>query len=234
MGYYPTFAVRINEEGSCYHITLAENVTLRLYAKTNRRIRFEVVHSDLTGKWTELVAKADLKDGEKRVKIKGPHNYSNDPRPVNDLMKAMKTLRKEAAAHLNRLLEQMRAGKSEGPLCRPVVDLLAEISASMPQGLAVDERARLSRVLMYLLCYSRGFRGKLARGELAAPLKALNERGVISWDKHRRFFVLAPEFALAADALENATGNPMPILGDSGTSRLFSLVNGEIVRDRNL
>lgn len=189
--------VERNSESTAFRIPLADNVEMRLYAKTNRRIRIEVVHKGLWKQWSELLREAGAKPGGRDA-----------PRTVEEFLKVIVALRKRAASHLNQLMRELRNSKAEGLLCRPVVDLLAEIAASTPSSLEVQERSCLIREVLHLLCYQRGFRRKIANTELAPPFTNLKKRGVVRWDKRRRFYVLSPEFAPAADALEELTGNP--------------------------
>lgn len=215
-------SVKRHKESPAFHIPLAENVELRLYAKTNRRIRFEVVQMGLWKKWSELLREAGGKPGDRHAS-----------RTVDQFIKVIEALRVRAATHLNKLMKQLRATKAEGLLCRPVVDLLAEIAAAMPSSLDVQDRASLTREVLHLLCYQKGFRRTIANSELSPPFTTLKKRGVVRWDKRRRFYVLSPEFAPAADALEKLTGNPFTaFFGRSKDLRSFYRVGKRLFRDR--
>lgn len=214
--------VERNLESPAFRIPLADNVEVRLYAKTNRRIRFEVVQRGLWKQWSELLREAGGMPGGK-----------DTPRTVEEFLKVIVALRKRAASHLNKLMQELQASKAEGLLCRPVVDLLAEIAAAMPSSLDVQDRASLTREVLHLLCYQKGFRRTIANSELSPPFTTLKKRGVVRWDKRRRFYVLSPEFAPAADALEKLTGNPFTaFFGRSKDLRSFYRVGKRLFRDR--
>lgn len=214
--------VERNLESPAFRIPLGDNVEMRLYAKTNRRIRFEVVQRGLWKQWSELLREGGGMPGGK-----------DTPRTLEEFLKVIVALRKRAASHLNKLMQELQTSKAEGLLCRPVVDLLAEIAAAMPSSLDVQDRARLTREVLHLLCYQKGFRRTIANSELSPPFTTLKKRGVVRWDKHRRFYVLSPEFAPAADALEKLTGNPFTVFfGRSKKLRSFYRVGKRLFRDR--
>ncbi|WP_156345820.1 hypothetical protein [Verrucomicrobium spinosum] len=79
----------------CFSIPIAENVRLKLYAKTNKRIRFEIVHSELWNQRAALLKEAGLKP-------------ETGGRSWNEVPHLLKALRQRAAKHMNNVMEHLR------------------------------------------------------------------------------------------------------------------------------
>lgn len=180
----------------CFSIPIAEGVRLKVYAKTNKRIRFEIVHSDLRKRMTELLQEAGIppKEGE---------------RPWNEVPLLLKTLREKAAKHMNQIMKQLRKEQAPTVKANSVVHLLAEVAAAAPPTIFKEKRLAMIQMLLIWLCYYKGFRGSLKKGPYSEALTTLENRGVIKYDASRRFYALSDVYKDAADTLVSATDDPL-------------------------
>lgn len=206
---------RINS--TSFSVSLAEDIELRIYAKTNKRIRFEVVQNNLWKKWSPLLREARLR----RIQQKGIYRSSAEAfeqsRSLDVMMLILEELRRKAAGELNSFMVEMRNQKQEASRSRPLIDLLGEISSAIPEGLASEEHASIMRGLLLLLCHGRKIVGGLQKtAGLAATQKRLKKRGVIAWSMKRRAYMLAPHFAGAADCLESLDGDQHQLMWGGG------------------
>lgn len=122
----------------------------------------------------------------------------------------LKALRHRAAIYMNQIMEELREGHSAEVKACSVVELMAKVAAAVPAGFN-NEAKRLSQIqtLLFLLCYQRGFHGKLEQGAYGKALKYLRDAGVIKFDRSRQFYPLSAAYVKAADALGKATGDPI-------------------------
>ena len=183
----------------CFVVPIGEDVELKLYAKTNRRIRFEVVQSNLGRRRGELLAEAGIlanKDEEWK-------------RPFAEIPKVMKAIRARAAAHINQVMDEIRGVKIAPVKACSVVKLLSEVSAAVFASPFMSRRHSDLQTLLFCLCYQRGYRGQIKKGPLSIALSTLEKRGVLTFDRPRQFYKLAKDYEGAADALFAATGDPI-------------------------
>lgn len=184
----------------CIQIPLAENVTLKLYAKTGARIRFEVTQSGLRKQLNDIVQESAI------------HWKKLNPlaRSWEDFPAVLKTLRNRAAGHMNQLMKELRKGREKPVKACSVVNLLAHVAAAVPRGIG-GEAARLSHIqtLLFFLCYQRGYRGKAKNSTLAAAIASLTKAGVLKYSGANPFHALTEAYIPAADALLSATGEPL-------------------------
>lgn len=183
----------------CFVVPIGEDVELKLYAKTNRRIRFEVVQSNLGRRRGELLAEAGIlvrKDEEWK-------------RPFSEIPKVMKAIRERAAAHMNQVMDEIRGVKIAPVKACSVVKLLSEVTAAVFASPFMSRRHSDLQTLLFCLCYQRGYRGQIKKGPLTIALSTLEKRGVLTFDRARQFYKLAKDYEGAADALFAATGDPI-------------------------
>lgn len=186
----------------CFSLPIAENVILKLYAKTNKRIRFEIVHTKLRKQQTALLSEAGIlpKDGEQ---------------PWENIPALLRVLRKRAAEHMNDIMAHLRVEQAPNLVAKSVVELLSEIANAAPPSIFQNTRVARIQTLLIWLCYYRGYRGDIKKGVYAPALAKLKERGVLKFDKKRQFYVLTDAYKQAADALIASTGDPsLTIFGD--------------------
>lgn len=195
-----------------FTIPLAQGVKLRLYAKTNKRIRFEIVQSGLRKKLQKLREEAlELTDPWQAANISKEPFFQN-PKicQPNELPMILKALRLRAAAHMNKVMEELRKGRTKPVKACSVVNLLAQIAIAVRAGLkSKPEQFREIKSLLYMLCYQRGFRGTRKEGPFAGALEVLEAAGVIKFTRSRLFYSLTAPYVKAADALLSATGEPL-------------------------
>jgi hypothetical protein len=195
-----------------FSIPLAQGVKLRLYAKTNKRIRFEIVQSGLRKELKKLREEAlGLTDHWQAASMaKGPFFQSPKICPPDELPMILKALRNRAAAHMNKVMDELRKGRTKPVKACSVVNLLAHVAIAIRAGLkSKPEQFKDIKSLLYMLCYQRGFRGSRKEGPMAEALQALETAGVLKFDRSRLFYSLTPPYTKAADALVSATGEPL-------------------------
>ena len=198
----------------CFVIPVAQGVKLKLYAKTNQRIRFEIVQTGLRKELSKLAEEADsLSDPWETAYASQSHslfsvmtsNHSSDA-----LSLILQALRQRAATHMNQLMAEMRKGRDKQVKACSVVQLLAQVAIAVPGGIK-SKSTRLSEIqnLLFMLCYQRGFRGTRKQGPFSTALETLEAAGVLEFDRSRQFYILADAYIVAADALISATGEPL-------------------------
>ncbi len=180
----------------CFSIPIAAGVRLKLYAKTNKRIRFEIVQSGLRKHKSDLLKEAGI-------------SVESGIRSWEKIPVVLKALRERAAKHMNRLMDELRKSKGTKGPSYSVAKILAEVAASVPPTIFKEERLAQIQTLLIWLCYYKGYRGTLKRGPYAKALATLAGRGVLKFDRSRQFYVLADSYAKAADALAHGTGEPL-------------------------
>ncbi|OYW74789.1 MAG: hypothetical protein B7Z37_16155 [Verrucomicrobia bacterium 12-59-8] len=201
----------------CFSIPIAEGVRLKLYAKTNKRIRFEIVHTDLSKRRMELLQEAGIKSKE------GEYSWSELPLLI-------KALRQKAANHMNCIMEQLQKTQAPTVKANSVVHLLAEVAAAAPPSIFMDERLSKIQMLLIWLCYYKGFRGSFKKGPYAVPLTTLENRGIIKFDPSRQFYALTDPYKDAADTLVSATGDPLLTIFGAGKDTFQLIKDGKGVR----
>lgn len=209
---YPTEVKETSrvQNAPSFTIPLAQGVLLRLYAKTNKRIRFEIVQfglrKELKKLREEVLALTDpWEDAEN-----GKHWQQTTDCSPSDLPMILKALRNRAARHMNKVMEELRKGRTKPVAARSIVDLLSCVAFAVRARLKSRSTQRQEiKDLLYMLCYQRGFRGSRKEGPMAEALQELESSGVIKFDRSRLFYALTPPYVKAADALVSASGEPL-------------------------
>jgi hypothetical protein len=206
----------------CITIPLAADVRLRLYAKTNKRIRFEIVQSSLRKKADELYKEAHF--------TKSQHARSSLTIPL-----LIGALRQRAAKHLNELVTAARKSDSPPVLSASVLNLLIQTSDAVrlfTYGGATHLED--TRSLLMMFCFFRGYRGTAKTGPMALAIAKLKERGVLVFDQAGQYYALADEYLPAVQALMSAAGEPLvAILGLEKDRYQFSAEGKPIGRIRD-
>jgi hypothetical protein len=204
----------------CFLVPLAEGVKLKLYAKTNKRIRFEVVQTNISRNQSKIFKEMEsIQEQSTASEIDAAWAKGKVPKisPLpalsgenwEELPAFLDLLRQRAAFHMNKIMGELREGKSPEVEACSVVELLAKVAAAAVSGLGKQERLSQIQTLLYFLCYQRGFRGSLKASPYARALEYLRDEGVIEYQPSRQFFTLAKRYVKAADTLVNATGEPL-------------------------
>ena len=140
----------------CIVVPIAQGVKLKLYAKTNRRIRFEIVQSGLGKLLPELLEEADcLPVSDTEIW----HSEDSDSpvlwgRSWHRLPSVLKALRHRAANHMNQVMKEMQKGRVPPVKACSLVNLLAELAAAVPRGFK-SKATRLSEIREGLSSFTR-------------------------------------------------------------------------------
>lgn len=186
----------------CFEIPIAEGVKLKLYAKTNRRIRFEIVQENLRRCRGALQAEAGL-SGKEPI------------RTEHEVTLILKAIRTRAATHMNDLMDRLRKSRPKRMLSFPVFKLLAEVAAAVPHSFNKQERLNQIQSILISLCYYRGYRGK-CKGGYATAYTALTKRGVLKYDSSQHYYKLTEQYVNAATHLVQSNGDPLLNMFGSG------------------
>jgi hypothetical protein len=179
-------------------IPLSGGAILRVYAKTNRRIRFEVLQDSLADDRKAIRREAGLPEEEPTRRDEMP------VRPLSELLPMVKAIRKRAAGRINQLMQ--RISDVEGGEERGVsgIELLAEIAGAVAFAQGQTARTRLAADLLSVFLVQGGWRGTAkeeAAADIGRALAILKKRGVLKGERGRQHLAIAPRFAQAAAAL---------------------------------
>ncbi len=198
---------------------LASGVDFRLYAKTNKRIRFEVIHNDLNN------------DNLRRAAIGGTAQDWTNFTPM------LREVRERAAEHLNRLIADFRR---ETPVFQPppitALHLIAEVFGSLPPDLEPEARVSLARTISGLLVHQRGYRGKTDGGAEGRTVRELRRRGVLVYERRAGalFYRLHPDYIPAANALRALPDDPsLAFFGSGPYPPYYKTPDGQWIRNRD-
>lgn len=186
----------LNYNSPCFSIPIAENVRLKLYAKTNRRIRFEIVHSELWNQRAALLKEAGL-------------NPQTGGRSWNDVPHLLKALRQRAAKHMNNVMEHLQTVQTPELKPKTLLELITAVFEAIPPTIFKQTRMDRIQTMLIWLCFHKGYRGGIKKGPYSDALKTLAERGIIKFDHKRKFYVLTNAYKDAAAALSSIAGDPL-------------------------
>lgn len=193
--------MQVKEAGRCFNspcfsIPIAENVRLKLYAKTNKRIRFEIVHSEMWKQRAALLKEAGL-------------NPETGGRSWDDVPHLLKALRQRAAKHMNNVMEHLRAVQTPELKPKRLLELITAVYEAVPPTIFKQTRMDQVQTMLVWLCFHKGYRGGIKKGPYSDALKTLAERGIIQFDHKRKFYVLSDAYKDAADAFASVAGDPL-------------------------
>lgn len=180
----------------CFSIPIAKNVRLKLYAKTNRRIRFEIVHSELWNQRAALLKEAGL-------------NPETGGRSWDDVPHLLKALRQRAAKHMNNVMEHLQTVQTPELKPKTLLELITAVFEAIPPTIFKQTRMDRIQTMLIWLCFHKGYRGGIKKGPYSDALKTLAERGIIKFDHKRKFYVLTNAYKDAAAALSSIAGDPL-------------------------
>lgn len=169
-------------------VNLAGGAELRVYAKTNKRVRFEIVQRNLNRK--KLLEAAKIA-------------FSADEKAYVEIPTLLKQARNTAAKMLNNTVFPAIAAEPDLRVKqRSVLGLLADLSKAC-------ENARSVRDVISLLVSNGGLQvgvpGKPLPSELAAIINKLKGKAkLVVWNKARNAYEVAPRYRWALDQLRQA------------------------------
>ena len=157
------------------------DVTVKIYAKSNQRVRIEVVH--------------DLRANARTI---GGRRSTADPQ---DLLRWFNSLTADAADHVNTLLREVQSDLREGINARPMFALPYAIARAAPD-------ASLGEAMLALLVWNEAI-SLGNRDPFRSLVMALVEAGVLYRVHSRRHtFALVPDYRPAARQLRGVVGSP--------------------------
>lgn len=165
-------------------LQIRTGVSLRVYAKTNRRVRFEIIHDEINVR--ELL-------GEQPLPITNPE--ARPSRPWSQVIQCFEALREKAANEMNELLQHLRRVSSVAPShISPLSFLVAVADTLRDRELAHTVVSILTNV-RGIIC-SRG-----TAPELLAAARTLTDAGLLKFSSEQRGYVPAPDYASAVALL---------------------------------
>jgi len=172
--------------GVCITVPIRAGVDLKVYAKTNRRIRFEVVH--------------DLKECSTPAHILGssrdPHTFSS----LSGVYRKLGLLRQDAAEIMSTVFQHMRQQNTLPTTPKRALHLLYDIL----QAVADPE---IARVLIWTLVSNQRV---VSMPPLTPYLKELKRRGILEIQPRNqtRAYVVTPAYRFALEALASNSNFP--------------------------
>lgn len=161
-------------------VPIRAGVKVKVYAKTNRRIRFEVVH--------------DLAECAIPSHILGTGHDRHTFPSMTGVYDRMAQLRQDAAEIMNDLFGHMRNQKSIPTTSKTALNFLLDVSQ-------IVQDAEICRMLIWVLV-SKGY--VVSQEPFTAHLQALKRGGILETQprNRRRAYVVSPAYRFALDALD--------------------------------
>lgn len=167
-----------------FTIRLGAHVALRLYAKTNRRIRFEIIHEKINHR--ELLGEPQTSHRNRPVPM---------PRPWEQIFHCLAAIRTQAAAELNGVLQFLSQRTRVEPSNISGFSLLIKIVA------AVEDAALATTIVSLLL--DGAIAARNAGEELLRACRRLADAGVFAHDNARCVYDVTAPYARALDNLRS-------------------------------
>ena len=175
------------ENSLSYRVRIRKGVYLRVYAKTNRRVRFEIRHENINVR--ELLGESPLPA------------HQNGPRPMRttaQLLQCLAALRQRAATEMNKFLAYCRHES------RVVPSLYSPLSFIVTVASVLRDRD-LSHTVVSLLTNLHGIISyRKASPELLAAAHELTEAGLLRFNRERRGYIPATPYVEAVSVLRGA------------------------------
>lgn len=193
----------------CYEIPLKGGAKLRLYAKTNKRVRFEVVLNNVPKVRTVLLNSIGV-EPHPQDEPGGTVNY----RPDEELFDTVRAARHNASLLLNELMEEYRTAYGHSTRPFSAAEFLAAVASAAPPKMPSDERESLLRKLIPMLIQHQGYFAAVPSGSLGATLERLKKLGVLVYDSKRQFYKIGEKYRGAVNALHSITNaTSLAVLG---------------------
>lgn len=159
------------ENSLCFRMGIRQGVLLRVYAKTNRRIRFEFIYEKINCR--ELLGEPPER---------GRNIGTPAPRAWDELFECLAALRARAADEMNALLQYLRQQS------RVVESHYSPLSLMVRIGTILCDH-ELAHTVVSLLAKFGAISSRRASDELSHALHALSESGILAFDRTRRGYV---------------------------------------------
>lgn len=193
-------ASRAREKNSpCYEFPIKGGAVLKLYAKTNKRIRFEVVlrmEKDLRAKMLKMIEVVP------HPSDKGVVDY----RPDDELYKTITAARKYASVQLNDFMAEYRQNYGSAPRPFSAAEFLSAVAGAMPPEIGEVERADLLGTMISKLILHQGWFAAVPKGAMAKVFAKLKKAGVLKHEQKRQCYIIGHKYRAAVNALRSITG----------------------------
>lgn len=170
------------------HINLRRDCSLRVYAKTNRRVRFEIIQDNITDHRAKLLAfVAQASPAKTHVS------------PFDELPILMSAVRKKATGLVNEYCSALDDAYGGHPTpCSPL-DLLSLVMCAIPPYSGSKERGEAVSQVVSCLVDSAGWKGGLpSSGSLFGRILAhLKDCDVIAYSRSVGGYILRPRYRAA-------------------------------------
>ena len=189
----------VEGKGAClsFFMGLRQGLALRLYAKTNRRVRFEFIFTNIN--------RRRLLGEPEPAPSSGPH----PPRPWSQLFQCLANLREQAADEMNALLQFFGGQRKLRPSPYTALNLITGIST-------VLQDSELAGDIVDLLISFPAIRRRGASEEIQDALRLLVSRGILRYDSRSRGYVPRVLYREAVSVLKS---NPTQVFWLRTTAR---------------
>jgi len=180
---FPVPSQMVNVNSLSFSLTLTAKLSLRVYAKTNRRVRFEIIQEDLNHR--ELLGLPLGRRGEPR-----------QPRPgsFNDILRCLYVLRERASNALNAVLEFLERHT------QVVESQISAFSFLMSIAAALQDRA-LAHTIVSLLVFHGRIVPRAGGAEIRDACAQLVQAGIISYYPARQVYDVTSRYQYALQML---------------------------------
>ena len=163
-----------DENSLSVKVQIRNGVSLRVYAKTNRRVRFEIIHDSINHR--ELLREPQQDHGQSVQR----------QRPWRDLPKCLAALREKAADEMNELFAYFRKEKRIIPSHISPMSFLVSVASILCDR-------EMTHTVVSLLSANGTIASRGASEELRSALLSLTKHGVLKYDSEcRGYKVCAP------------------------------------------
>ena len=183
MSEFPVPRTSREQNSISFSMRIRPEVSLRVYAKTNRRIRFEIIHEGMNVR--ELLDETPRAHGQS-----GPRRS----RPRNAISRCLAALRENAANEMNTLLQFLRTRS------RIVPSHISPLSFLVTVASVLNNR-ELAHTVVSLLSTFGAISSRKMSAELREGLHALTAAGVLEFNRTRRGYEVRPAYRDAVSLL---------------------------------
>lgn len=180
-----------------FTIKLRRDCSLRVYAKTNRRIRFEVIQESLFAHRSSLLGKAA--------------SIGND-RPFSEIFPVMTAVRKRAKKLFESFCKDLGNSYGYHPRQRTPLEFLAIVAQAVPPYADLKEREAVLMQVLSCVVENQGWVNAKPGGTFGAVLSILHRRGVLTRNKVLQRYQIGDRFRAAAMALRKMREETMDLL----------------------
>ena len=180
---FPVPAQMVNVNSLSFSVKLTAKLSLRVYAKTNRRVRFEIIQEDLNHR--ELLGLPLVRRGQPRQPRSGS---------FNDILRCLYVLRGRASTALNAVLEFLEQHT------QVVESQISAFSFLMSIAAALQDRA-LAHTIVSLLVYHGRIVSREGGADIRDACALLAQAEILAYHPARRVYDVTPPYQYALQML---------------------------------